>query len=96
MRKGDEINKAFKRDLVQDVILTEETGAVEEKLNLSLNLSSSEENNGELNYSGNNDSKPDNGSSSDGSKTSEINSSPGFDLLGSLACLYVGWKLRKM
>ncbi|MDQ1255163.1 MAG: hypothetical protein QG646_4442 [Euryarchaeota archaeon] len=86
----------FKRDFVQDVILTEETGAVEEKLNLSLNLSSSEEKNGELNYSSNDDSRNDNSSSSNGSKTSEIKASPGFDLLGSLACLYVGWKLRKM
>jgi hypothetical protein len=82
----------FKRDFVQDVIITKETGADEEKLNLS----PSKENNGELNYSSNNDSKYDNGSSSNVSKTSEIKASPGFDLLGSLACLYVGWKLRKM
>lgn len=49
-----------------------------------------EENNEELNYSNNSDSKPDNGS-----KPSEINSTPGFGLLGSLIYLYWGWKLRK-
>lgn len=28
-------------------------------------------------------------------KSSKINSTPGFELLGSLVCLYGGWKLRK-
>jgi hypothetical protein len=33
--------------------------------------------------------------SSSGNKSSEINSAPGFGLLGGLACLYCAWKLRK-
>ena len=37
-----------------------------------------------------NDSESDNGG-----KPSKINSIPGFGLLGSLTCLYGGWKLRK-
>jgi hypothetical protein len=28
-------------------------------------------------------------------KSSEISSTPGFELIGSLACLYAGWKLRR-
>ena len=36
-----------------------------------------------------------NTSNSSGNKSSKINSIPGFELLGSLICLYGGWKLRK-
>jgi len=54
------------------------------------NLSSSEEKTGEFENSNNNNSKSDNGS-----KSSKTNSTPGFSLLGSGACLYGGWKLRK-
>ena len=32
---------------------------------------------------------------SNGNKSSKVNSTPGFELLGSLVCLYGGWKLRK-
>lgn len=34
-------------------------------------------------------------SNSSEDKPSKVNSTPGFELLGSLTCLYVGWKLRK-
>lgn len=33
--------------------------------------------------------------SANGSKSSLVNSTPGFELFGSLTCLYLGWKLRK-
>jgi hypothetical protein len=82
----------FKRDFIQDAILTEDSGAIEEKSNLS----TSKANNRELNYSNNNDPISDNSSSSNGNKSSIINSSPGFELLGSLVCMYAGWKLRKI
>jgi hypothetical protein len=82
----------FKRDFVQDAILTEDSGAIDEKSNLS----TSKANNGELNFSNNPDSISENSSSSNGSKSSVIRSSPGFELLGSLVCMCVGWKLRKM
>lgn len=36
-----------------------------------------------------------NTSDSNGNKSSKVNSTPGFELLGSLVCLYGGWKLRK-
>ena len=52
-----------------------------------------EENNEELSNSNNSNSKSDNGSKP--SESSEIRSTPGFGLLGSLICLYGGWKLRK-
>ncbi len=52
-----------------------------------------EENNEELSNSNNSNSKSDNGSKP--SESSEIRSTPGFELLGSLTCLYGGWKLRK-
>lgn len=59
------------------------------------NFSLSEEKNAvELNNS-NNNSESDDGSSSNENKSSEINSTPGFGLSGSLICLYGGWKLRK-
>ena len=82
----------LKRDFVQDAILTEDSGAIEEKSNLS----TSKANNGELNYSNNNDPISDNSSRSNGNKSSIISSSPGFELLGSLVCMYAGWKLRKI
>ncbi|MDD3052067.1 MAG: hypothetical protein PHR06_13105, partial [Candidatus Cloacimonetes bacterium] len=50
-----------------------------------------EENNEELSNSNNSNSKSDNGNKS--SEPSEIRSTPGFELLGSLTCLYGGWKL---
>ena len=81
----------FKRDFIQDAILTEDSGAIEEKSNLS----TSKANNGELNYSNNNNSTSDNGSRSNGNKSSVISSSPDFELLGSLVCLYGGWRLTK-
>jgi DNA-binding beta-propeller fold protein YncE len=60
------------------------------------NLSSSEEiNDIELNNSNDNNSESDNDSSSHENKSSKISSTPGFGLLGSLTCLYGGWKLRK-
>ncbi|WP_292374540.1 YncE family protein [Methanosarcina sp. UBA411] len=66
------------------------------------NLPSYEEKNViELNNSNNNsnndinNSKSDNGSNSSGNESSKNNSTPGFGLLGGLACLYGGWKLRK-
>ena len=34
-------------------------------------------------------------SDSKGNKSSKVNSTPGFELLGSLVCIYGGWKLRK-
>ncbi|OEC89841.1 hypothetical protein A9239_05345 [Methanosarcina sp. A14] len=52
-----------------------------------------EENNEELSNSNNSNSKSDNGNKS--SEPSEIRSTPGFELLGSLTCLYGGWKFRK-
>jgi hypothetical protein len=58
------------------------------------NLSTAEEvNNGKVNNSSNITS--DNGSSSGESKSIAINPTPGFGLLGSLACLYGEWKLRR-
>lgn len=43
----------------------------------------------------NNSSSSGNSSSSSGNESSKNNSTPGFGLLGSLICLYGGWKLRK-
>jgi hypothetical protein len=82
----------FKSDFIQDAILTEDSGAIKEKLNLS----TSKANNGELNYSNSTDSISENSSSSNESKSSVISSSPGFELFGSLFCMCIGWKLRKM
>ena len=59
------------------------------------NLPSEEINTVELNNSKKNDSESDNGSSSNENESSKNNSTPGFGLLGSLTCLYGGWKLRK-
>lgn len=63
-------------------------------------LISGEKSTGELNGSTNDDSKAINGSissinNSSGNKSSKINSAPGFGLLGSLTCLYGGWRLTK-
>lgn len=57
------------------------------------NLSASEESSWEPKNS--NDSDFDNSNNSSGDKPSEIKSTPGFELLGSLICLYGGWKLGK-
>ncbi|WP_410507840.1 hypothetical protein [Methanosarcina hadiensis] len=46
-------------------------------------------------YSNNSDFESDNGSISSGNESSKSNSTPGFGLLGSLTCLYGGWKFRK-
>lgn len=73
----------MREDLV--VPVDKATSAVEQT-NLS---TSKEENNEKLNNSSNNNSE------SDGGRSSENNSTPGFGLLGSLTCLYGGWKLRK-
>ena len=59
------------------------------------NLPSEEINAVELNNSNNNNSESDNGSSLSGNESSNNNSTPGFGLLGSLTCLYGGWKIRK-
>lgn len=48
---------------------------------------------GELNNSNNNNS--DNSGSSAEGNSSAVRYSPGFELLGSLTCLYGGWNLRK-
>ena len=70
----------------------EDGEAVGEETNL---LASGEKNNGEINNLNNNDSESANKSSSSGDKSSENNSTPDFGLLGSLTCLYGGWRLRK-
>ncbi|WP_394339063.1 hypothetical protein [Methanosarcina sp. UBA289] len=57
------------------------------------NLSASEESSREPNNSKN--TGFDNNNNSSGDKPSKNNSTPGFSLLGSLTCLYGGWKLRK-
>lgn len=60
------------------------------------NCSSSEEQNAvELNKSKNNTSESYNGNSSGRNESSKNNSTPGFGLLGSLICLYGGWKFSK-
>jgi YVTN family beta-propeller protein len=60
------------------------------------NLSSSEEINAvELNNSKINNSESDNDSISGENEPSKNNSTPGFGLLGSLTCLYAGWKFKK-
>jgi hypothetical protein len=67
----------------------------------TMNLSASgEKSTEELNISNNNDSNSLNRgnfnvNNSNGNKSSKTNSAPGFELLGSLICLYGGWKLRK-
>jgi hypothetical protein len=78
-------------------VVGEVTPVVKEAANLSISGEKSTE---ELNNSKNNDSEPDNGTSSKvnssgGNKSSENNSAPGFGLLVGLTCLYGGWKLRK-
>lgn len=72
-------------------------GVVEKTANLS---TPGEKGIGELNSSNNNDSNSINESisnvkNSSGNKPSTTNSAPGFGLLGSLTCLYIGWRLRK-
>ena len=59
---------------------TEDAGAVKETANLS---TSEEKNTGELN------------NNSNGNKSNENKTIPGFGLLGGLACLYGEWRLRK-
>ena len=80
-----------------NLTLAEDGGAVEETSNLSI---SGEKNAVELNNSSNNDSEFNNENvsslnNSSGSKSNENKSAPGFGLLGSLICLYGGWRLRK-
>jgi len=65
-------------------------GAVKET-----NSSAKYENTIELNNSNNNNSESENGSSLIEKESSKSNSVPSFGLLGSLICLYGGWKLRK-
>jgi hypothetical protein len=79
-----------KSDFFQDDVESGDVGSVEETSNLS---TSEEKNDVELNNSNNNYS--DNSSSSGEGKSSAIRYIPGFELLGSLTCLYVGWKLRR-
>ena len=60
------------------------------------NLSSSEEISAvELNDSKINNSDSGSGNISGENEPSKNNSTPGFGLLGSLTCLYAGWKFRK-
>lgn len=75
---------------------TEDTGvgetnlpSYEEKNVIELNNSNNNSNNDIIN------SKSDNGSNSSGNESSKNNSTPGFGLLGGLACLYGGWRVRK-
>lgn len=49
----------------------------------------------DFNTSKNNDSDSDNDNSSGGNESNKNNSIPGFGLLGSLACLCGGWRLKK-
>jgi len=72
-------------EVIEDVELVEDTA----------NFSISEKNDEEFDNSTNNDPESENGNSSSGDKSSGNNSAPGFGLLGSLTCLYGGWKLRK-
>lgn len=81
----------------QDLAVPTIKPIVRETANLS---TSGEKSTGELNSLTNNDSNSinesiSNISNSSGNKSSKINSIPGFELLGSLTCLYGGWKLRK-
>jgi len=78
-------------------IATGDVGVAEDTSN---SLISEEKNAGELNNPGNNNSKPlyENSSKVDNSgedKTSKNNFIPGFGLLGSLICLYGGWRFMK-
>ncbi|MDY9927977.1 YncE family protein [Methanosarcina sp.] len=77
------------QDTAANLNATEDTGVEE------TNLSSEEKNAVEFNNSNNNNSESDNRGRSGGDESSKNNSTPGFGLLGSLACLYGGWKLRK-
>ena len=72
-------------EVIEDVELVEDTA----------NFSISGKNDEEFDNSTNNDPESENGNSSSGDKSSGNNSAPGFGLLGSLTCLYGGWKLRK-
>jgi len=67
-------------EVIEDGELVEDTA----------NFSISGKNDDEFDNSTNNDPESENGNSSSGN-----NSAPGFGLLGSLTCLYGGWKLRK-
>jgi hypothetical protein len=71
-------------------VATQELGVLEKT-----NLSSSEEKKA-VKFNGlNNNSELDNASSPSENDSSKNNPTPGFSLLGSLTCLYGGWKLRK-
>ncbi len=72
------------------VVPVDETTPVKETENSSI---AEEENNGELNNSNNRDS--DNIGSSGEGNSNAVRYTPGFELLGSLACLYIGWKLGR-
>lgn len=72
------------------VVPVDETAPVKETVNSS---KAKAENNGEINNSNNLDSE-NSGSSGEGN-SSTVRYTPGFELLGSLACLYIGWKLGK-
>lgn len=86
-----------KSDFFQDDVASGDVGAVEETSNMS---ASEKENLTELSNSSNNGSDLLNESgsklnSSNESQSSKKNSAPSFGLLGSVTCLYVGWKLRR-
>lgn len=99
-----EIPVAFMREnnLTLDDIESSEFGSKtsEEVIEKTSNLSASEENTIESNSSTTNDSNiiSENISSvnnSNENKSNVISSTPGFESLGSLTCLYIGWKLRR-
>lgn len=85
-------------DIAVPVDLTVPVDKVTANSSTSGEKSTVELNNSNTNNSEN--SEPNNGSSSDvnnsgGNKSSKNNSAPGFGLLGSLTCLYGGWRLSK-
>jgi YVTN family beta-propeller protein len=94
---NDQSMKTISNETNQSTMMTlnatEDTGV--EKTNLS---SFDEKNAVELNNSNNKtntNSESDNGISSGENKSNKNDSIPGFGLLGSLTCIYGGWKLRK-
>ncbi|WP_292372999.1 hypothetical protein [Methanosarcina sp. UBA411] len=90
--------EARKRNVIDIPVVFEEGGYYQPMEELEnedmgieeINFSSSEKNTTELNNTNINDSEFNNED-----KPSKIKSTPGFGLLGSLTCLYGGWKLRK-
>jgi hypothetical protein len=80
----------FYQEEFVNLTTTKDTGTIEDITNLS---ASEDENTLKSNNSIKSES--DNDSSLYGGKLNEISSTPGFGFLGSLTCLYGGWKLRR-